>query len=119
MKSSTGLIRPTNQVCPTDLVLHLYDLLARLLFVEMYFSLIDGSLMNNITRSDQEKNASRQVSRDGDTNIDDVSNLTMFPSLGHTDQNEMFENLFAISPLKSIASNLPSPDPTSADDSNS
>ncbi|VDK39348.1 unnamed protein product [Taenia asiatica] len=71
----------------------------------------DGSLMNGIVSMDRQEDAGRGVSGDGDRNMDDVvASFMMSPSLGQSDQNDLFENFFAISPLKSLTSSLASPD---------
>ena len=73
----------------------------------------DGSLINGIEPLDQEDaEDGEELSPTEDTNIDDVTNLMLLPSLGQSDQSEMFENLFSISPLKTLTSNLSSPDHT-------
>ena len=73
--------------------------------------MVDGSLINGIVPLDQEEaDGGEELSPTEGTNIDDVTNLMLLPSLGQSEQNDMFENLFAISPLKTLTSNLSSPD---------
>ena len=82
-----------------------------LIFCWEIFCLVDGSLINGIVPLDQEEaDGGEELSPTEGTNIDDVTNLMLLPSLGQSEQNDMFENLFAISPLKTLTSNLSSPD---------
>lgn len=67
--------------------------------------------MNDIVSMDRQEEGGHGVSGDGDRNMDDVvANFMMSPSLGQSDQNDLFENFFAISPLKSLTPSLASPD---------
>ncbi|VDM30492.1 unnamed protein product [Hydatigera taeniaeformis] len=71
----------------------------------------DASLMNDIVSLDRQDGGDRGVSENGDRNMDDVvTNFMLSPSLGQSDQNDLFDNFFAISPLKSLTSSLASPD---------
>ncbi|KAH9280917.1 Coiled-coil and C2 domain-containing protein 1-like [Echinococcus granulosus] len=72
---------------------------------------VDGSLINDIVSMDQQEESGRGVSGAGDRSMDDVvANFMLSPSLGQTDQNDLFENFFAVSPLKSLTPSLASPD---------